>query len=221
MRVAVISCWKYRDAWQPFFALFRKFWPDCPYSLVLVSDYIGTSRIDCATYTHPGSWCEVLAAFCGSSDERFLLFQEDMFLNSPVSNHLINRGFSQMNERNSGMVRLYPCPGGDEDCGDEHFGIVPRGTPYRISCQASIWRPNYLYDIASRFNTPSEFEINGSRFADTLPDPVLAFRRDVQPWPLSYLCSAISRGLWNPAAKRLCDEHGIENDWTMRGFQPA
>jgi hypothetical protein len=28
--IPVVSCDKYSDLWQPFFALFDRFWPDCP-----------------------------------------------------------------------------------------------------------------------------------------------------------------------------------------------
>ena len=27
MRIAMVSCWKYRDAWEPFSLLFQKHWP--------------------------------------------------------------------------------------------------------------------------------------------------------------------------------------------------
>lgn len=215
MRIAVISCWKYRDAHNPFFALFKKFWPDCPYPVELISD----------TEDQPLEWCRVADNFAGfvraTTKEPILLFQEDFFLNAPVRQDLIERGLEQIKARNAGCVRLYPCPGSDEDYGDAHFGIVKRGAPYRISLQAAIWQPSYLYSIASRFSTPQEFELQGTPYSNELPHEVLAFKRDVTPWPLSYECTAIVNGKWTQGAKKLCEANGISVDWSMRGFQLA
>lgn len=33
--ILVCSCDSYEDCWEPFFELFRKYWPDCPYDIVL------------------------------------------------------------------------------------------------------------------------------------------------------------------------------------------
>lgn len=234
MRIAVISCWNYRDAWPAFFGLLTKFWPDCPYPVDLLTDRLEVfddsvkpMRATCSfgkcpsprdILIHDGSWCEMLASYAADlGEESCLLFQEDFLLTAPVKRELVEDGLDWLGN-GIGMVRLYPCPGAEQDGEDTNYAIVPRGTPYRISCQASIWNPQFLYAIASRLKTPAEFEIEGSKLAESLPDTVLAFKRDLQPWPLEYLCSAISRGKWNPDAKKLCDKANISVDWTMREF---
>lgn len=222
MKLAVISCWKYRDAWHPFFALLEHFWPDHPQAWVLTDEFHPDAetpanvRIFAGPKRQHWSWCEELTNFAESSDEPFLLCQEDFFLNAPVQTHLVVHALDQLEAHAAGCVRLYPMPGGETEYGDPYFARVEPGTDYRVSCQAAIWRPAFALNIARRFKTASQFEIRGSRISDTLPEPVLAFKRDVKPWPLSYLCSAISRGRWNPDARRLCESLGIEADWTMR-----
>jgi len=226
----MVSCWKYRDAWKPFIELFNRFWPDCPYGLTVATDELSGDdfpEIDnnqpriCRTVGPGSSWCEIVATVAKESDEPILLMQEDFFLNAPVQQGVVEKALQMVESQKASMVRLYPCPGAAQDSGDPHFGIIPPGTRYRISCQASIWEPIYLRRIAQPFGSPAEFEIDGTAWADHLPDEVFAFKRDVQPWPLNYLCSAIGRGLWSQDAKRLCDEHNIEVDWSLRGFQPA
>ena len=34
----VVSCDNYRDAWEPFFTLLFKYWPECPYPVFLGSN---------------------------------------------------------------------------------------------------------------------------------------------------------------------------------------
>lgn len=234
MRVAVISCWKYRDAWDAFFPLFKKFWPDCHSPVTLITD-LGIDKIERA-WTPPWTfvsiskqgqdWCSALVRFLESDlltadgqpkDAPVLLLQEDFLLNAPVNQSLIEHALNQMKSRNAGMIRLYPCPGADEDYGDPHYGIVKKGSKYRISCQASIWRPDYLHAIASRCgSTPRDFELNGTKIAESLPDEVLAFKRDSGPWPIQYYCSAISAGKWNPQALEFCRQQGISVDLSLR-----
>lgn len=37
--VVVASCDAYADLWEPFFRLFRRYWPDCPYPVYLGSNF--------------------------------------------------------------------------------------------------------------------------------------------------------------------------------------
>lgn len=221
MTIVVASCWKYRDAHMPFAKLLKKFWPSCKYPTVLLTDKSedATMRAYTAIYLAEGSWCEMVADAATGIGGPILLMQEDFFLNGAVNELLVEQGLQQLDEREAAMVRLYPCPGGDIPYGDKWYAEIPKGAPYRVSCQATIWRPDVLHKIAFTCDTPADFEIRGSKVSNEFDEPFLAFRRDVQPWPISYLCSSISRGCWEPAAKELCDLHGIEVDWTMRPFR--
>lgn len=224
MRVAVVSCWAYRDAWKPFFALLDHFWPDHPVPVWLITDSIQdhldlpkTVGVFCGPGTHKWSWCESVAAFA-QGDEQILLFQEDFFLTKPVQGESVQRALEFLDLPDVGCVRLCPTPGPDADCGDPEFGEVSHGMPYRISCQAALWRPDYLRRMAEVTGEPMHFELNGTALSHGMPDRVLSWKRELQPWPLDYICSAITRGRWDPNAKRLCDSLGIEADWTMRPF---
>lgn len=223
MRVAVISCMKYRDAIDPCMKLLRKFWPNHPKTTIITDlAYMVEGELPYSWSPNGGllNWCDTITSYLRITDDGpVLLMQEDFWLNAPVRQDLIDHALEQMKSRNAGMIRLYPCPGADEDYGDPHYGIVKKGSRYRISCQASIWRPDYLHAIASQCgSTPRDFELNGTKIAESLPDEVLAFKRESGPPAVQYLCSAISRSQWNPDAKTLCDLHGIEVDWSMRPF---
>lgn len=188
--------------------LFNHFWPDCPYPVKIYSDDRGES------------WCEVVAKCARESTEAILLLQEDFFLSAHVHSDLISYGCKLMQSLAAGCARLYPCPGSNFDFGDPLFGSVAFGTQFRISCQAAIWEPGYLYRIVmeSMWTTSqaSDFENLGSEASNHLEELVLAFKRDVRPWPMEYLCSAITRGQWNPEAKLLCDRLNIPIDMSHR-----
>lgn len=220
MHVLIASCWKYRDAWSPFLALFRKFWTDCPYPVTLLTDRIEPGMLPEGVSVHvtQGTWCKMVAHAAANIEGPILLMQEDFFINAPVRLDLVEHALAQMKRWNAGVVRLYPCPGANAYYDDDHVGFVGTATDYRISCQASIWDSEFLREIASPFNSPWEFEIKGTPLSEKLNRHVLAWRRESEPWPMSYYCSAISRAKWEPAALEFCRQQKIEVDLSLRGI---
>ena len=225
MRVAVITCKAYSDAWRPFFELFHRFWSDCPYPLWLLTNEMD-SHADVPVeqnriFAWNIQWAKLLGAFAESDSSPVLMMQEDFFLNAPVERHMVRYALEQLQKRQAGSCRIYPCPGPDEDYGDPYLGRVQPGARYRTSCQATIWRADYLADLCARpeIFDPWTFEIYGSQYSSGRSDEVLAFKREREPWPIQYLCSAINRGQWNPHAKELCEKYGINVDWSRRRFQ--
>lgn len=227
MRIVVPSCWAYRDCWIPFFRLLDHFWPNHPPVFLLTDYYYDNSihpKVPATICVTPGdgpeSWGPRLASFARTyGPDEILMLQEDFLLSAPVNQERIDHALEQFHSRSAGSVRLYPCPGSDEDYGDPFIGIVRRNARYRISCQATIFRPRFLEILARTFHTPRAFELQGTEYASLyLTDEVLATKRESRPWPLEYLCTAVIGSRWNPDAKRLCDSMGIENDWSLRAF---
>lgn len=225
MRLAVISCAKYSDAWKPFFYFLDKYWPDHPTSH-LITDEIPLAAMGIFSnglvhrYGNKESWCGMLAHFARKyNDQPICLMLEDYFLTQPVNDDLIEYGLDQMKRKNAGMVRFYPCPGADIDYGDPFYGMVKPGTRYRISTQMGAFDPEYLHRIASQFKTPQEFELSGTIESEQLKEPILAFKRDVQPWPVQYVCTGIVNGEWSQGAVDLCERHGLDVDFSRRPMQ--
>lgn len=229
MKIAIASCWKYRDTWYPFFRLFDRFWPSCPYPLWLLTDQCEEGWLPynlsgpVNLFVHQGSWCGIVQAFMEQQDldMPILLMQDDFFMREPVHGKLIVDAVRQMRSAEAGCVRLYPCPGPDMEFGSDNYGAISRDSLYRISCQAAIWSPFYLKAILrqARIITITDFELLGTPFSRSLPFRVLSAKREVRPWPMDYLCTAVLRGEWNPDAKLLCEREGIlDVDWSMRPF---
>lgn len=237
MRVAMMSCWDYRDAWRPFLELLKHFWPGLN-RITLVIDKAPESQeldrlledfqnLDVYQAPHEMSenWCQVATAYANqliSEDvDGVLMLQEDFFLNSLVNEQEVLRAYLLLQKYRADAIRLYPCPGADEPLeeGERVFGKVAVKADYLVSCQASIWKPSFLKTITSEFKTPWEFEINGTQMARAMGAKVLSvFREAERPWPIEYVCTAIVRGKWLPAAKNLCDSLSIKADFSKRGF---
>lgn len=226
MIIAVVSCWNYRDAWGPFFALLERFWPNHPKTYLLSDECSDPAlvppNINLFILRGAGkqSWGHRIAAFAESHiDEPILLMQEDFFLNAPIDGQEIRYCVGQMKERGAASVRIYPCPGADENYGNAMVGTLSRASQYRVSCQATVWEPSFLAPLAHLFPRPQDLEIGGTDYAaNHITQDMLSVFRDYRPWPMSYICSAISRGKWEPDAKKFCDALEIKVDWSMRPF---
>lgn len=222
MRIVVASCDAYRDVWPAFFQLFEKFWPNREYFTDLLVDHWSDASAvpsGVALMSFGGNWCQRLAQRAASCPEdEILLLQEDFLLTAPVNVVLIEEALTLLEDNPKlGAIRIYPCPGARPGFGE--FGYIERSEAYRTSLQATIWRTGYLHAIAehSPSGSASDFEIEGGAYAATLPQEVMAFREGRLPRPLEYLCTGVVRGKFLPDVKKLCEENGIEMDYS-RGF---
>lgn len=222
MRVAVQSCWAYRDAWLPFFKLFQKFWQE-PCDLWLITDRYEQAAIDeigvpfsIFEAGNQATWSECLSGFAKTSKEPFVLFLEDFFPTAPVNIPMVQHALKLMSEHRAGCVRLYPCPGANEDFGDPFFGRVSHGADYRISTMTALWDPVFIGTVASYTDTAWDFELHGTKLSREMKPPVLAWKRGVTPWPVEYICTGITRRRWTSGAKALFEREGIKVDYTLR-----
>lgn len=227
MRIAIITCYAYRDAWSACLALLDKFWPAHPPVAILTDDmesFRFACKVEPKVFVGPKrTWCERVAVYAGNasaSEGPVFLIQEDMFLKKPVDTAMINYALKLLESSGAGLVRVYPSPAGTAEMGDPYFAEVPYGAPYRISCHAALWRPQYLAEIAMGANWTTgearDFENLGTPYADTRPELVVAIKEGVDI-PFLYHCTGISRGLWDPNAIKLCEEHNIPLDLSLRG----
>src|SRR4051812_34105133 len=85
--VVVSSCDAFFDAWRPFAFFFRKFWPDCPFSVCLITNELDvrSSTIRAIRVGHDRGWASNMQiAMQQIATPYILYFQEDYFLNTHI-----------------------------------------------------------------------------------------------------------------------------------------
>ena len=205
--ILVTSCDAYRDVEAPFLKLFRKYWPDCPFELVVNGETSAEEGFDRAVLCGRGkTWSQMLAeALDQVATPYVILLMNDYYLDSKVDTDLILRRLAEAKEKDALNYRLCPDP-----------PRAVKNTAYSISCKTGIWNRTFLRDLAARTKSAWEFERYGSfMFDESDPRPILVTERLEFPF-----LDVVHKGYWEPWGVDLLKREGIDYDFSRRGVPP-
>lgn len=218
--IIISSCDAYADAWTPFFTLFFRYWPDCPFPIYLISNgqEYPDARIKTIAFPKDLGWSgNLLGALKQIPQDYIIYFQEDYFLQAKVSAEKIISALEFIQKEKAAYLRLYPCPGPDQDYKDEkEIGLISLSAPYRNSTQTAIWDKTVLLSLLKEGETGWDFETAGGlERSRAVAAPFLSYRQPV----INYFCTAILKGKYLYDAVRFCRCEGIILDKTKRRFE--
>jgi hypothetical protein len=238
LTILVNSTDGFEDCWEPFFKLFAIYWPDCAYPIVL--------NTETKTYTHPGlnlrcsrvgasapeakpSWSDCLIRCLDQIDSKYILYlQEDYFLNARVDVETIRSFVEIMAREGYAHIRLMALEAAEEQ---DHrpspkyplLWEISQRAHYRIGLQAGLWAKDRLRFYLKPGETGWQFERWGTLRAHKVKDTFFCqnidhFNRQGR-YIFPYTPTGIVRGQWfEPAVVDLFARHGIEVDYSARGF---
>lgn len=215
--IIVTSCDSYRDVEGPFIALFRKYWPDCPFETILITETAGTDGFDRVITTGRGkTWCQMLVEALDQITTPYVIMSmNDFMLSAPVDTALILKRLDQMKDADAANLRLVPIPPGRTRWRNTDLLEFPKDTAYCVSCQTGIWNREYLRGLAMRNKSAWEFERYGSFMVGDEKRPVLVTRTREMPD-----VDTVHKGYWVSAGVNLLKSNGIEYDFSKRPPQP-
>jgi len=199
--VLIPSCDAYSDLWPPFFNLWERHWPDCPFPI-----YLGTEKCE---FVRPGitvvratpgaAWSDCVRSYLEQIPAEYVLVAlEDFFLRDRVSTGQIFRLLAEVERRGAHCLRLVPRPGPALAAAlaeNREIGELPVGAAYRVSTQAAIWRRESLLALLQPGESAWQFEVRASARADALfVDGFYGVFRAALP----YGHHVVERGQWFP-----------------------
>jgi hypothetical protein len=237
LTILVNTCDGFEDCWQPFFTLFKRFWPECPYPIVLNTETksphieglsVRASRVSLST-SQRLTWSECLARCLDDIDTPFVLYlQEDFFLEAPVQQHYIETFLQEMRAGRADVIRLMECGGSGPWKPTENplLWEVTQAATYRIALQAVLWRKSTLRSHLRMHESPWQMEVFGSARARRIKDKVLCVNRNRFHGPgkeiFPYQPTGVVKGQWERhIVEPLFLQHGIDVDFSKRGFYSA
>jgi len=235
--ILVNTCDKFEDCWNPFFKLFKLYWPDCSGTIYLNTEYKdysypGLNIIPikgCVKHNIPrnqyATWSQCLKWALEEMDTEIVLYmQEDYFIKGEVNSSMFNHFLSLMS-----VHKEIPCiqlthAGFDETSPSEienlSYGNVNHYS--YVSCQASLWRKTILQSLIREYESAWNFEWYGSQRAKYLNLKFLTvshnFIETDKDEIIPYIMTGVIGGKWYKSTVDLFAIHNIPMDFSIRGF---
>ena len=221
--VLVCSCDKYADLLPPFAELWKRFWPDCPFETILVTEtdpsVAGFDRV--IACGRGGTWCSRLVQALDMVDAQYVLMLcDDYFLSSRVDTALLLSRLAQMREFGAANLRLIPNPKPTAanaepfGHGTDLFRYKPMKA-YSIATQSGLWRRDFLRSLADGRASIWEFERYGSFDERTAVETLL-----VTPTKEFPFVDAVHKGHWEKFGLAVCRENGVDLSGISRTLPP-
>lgn len=234
MAILVNTSDGFADCWDPFFELWRTYAADIKdLPIYLNTERIGyhTNGLDVRT-THVWpkdesprpTWSTCLdRGLAQITEEKVLYLQEDYFLTQPLRADCITRASALLDAHpqfDAVYLNNYGPKFEDGQPIAESFVAVPRLSKYLLSTQAALWKRDALRSHIQGWENGWMFEKFGTwraarasrQFASVAPKIM-----HEQP-VIDYIYTGVMKGKWHRACPALFNAHGIDVDFSHRGF---
>ena len=161
LAIAILSCDKYSDLWEPFFHCFFEAWPDCPYNIYLETNSLtfNDDRVISIPVGQDETWSKSLKQFLEKIPESHtLIFLEDIFLTKTIKTSKIHHLFEKTLELDATYFRLRPVPLPDKIV-QSGIGELAPNAMWRTAVAFSIWNNERFKDLIVDEENAWDFDI--------------------------------------------------------------
>ncbi len=216
LSILIYSCWKNSDMWRVFDKLFHKYWADCAYRVILLTDnFYGENRYHFDEIVRLDStwYSMVMNGIKVANTPYIMLWMDDYLLCDYVKNEDIERFVSTAKKYHAANVRLAESPivVPKDYKKDKEYGYYPPGTAYSFTTQIGIWDVDFLIKYVKRDWSAWDFEKKGSIEIKDYRQPMLAPKDYVFPYE-----EGVRRGKWMDCGIRVCRRNNIPIDFKRR-----
>lgn len=170
----VLSCDKYKFAWDDFFNLRDMFWPDCPYKWYLVTESEDYKRdnvivIKCGKEMN---WTGRFKHAIEVSETKYVgMYLEDYFIDHAVDNNIIEDDVALMEKLGITMLNVgdefgWLCSQPNKKYVAEHVFDIPKHLRSGVGAVPAIWESDYMIKLLGEKDcNPWEFEVDRNKEA--------------------------------------------------------
>jgi len=216
LSIIIYSCWKNRDMWTVFSTLFRKYWSDCIYKVILVTDICPEKDKDWVfdeIVEIDDTWARMLKKAIQVADTPYvMLWMDDYLLCDYVQNAEIEIHLGRAKTHHAANYRLIEspvCAGTYENNSD--VGYYKVGEAYSLSTQVGIWDAGFLLRVLKDEWSAWDFERIASLELKVGEQPILTALDYTFPYE-----EGVRKGKWMQQGAKLCKRNGIAIDTGKR-----
>lgn len=226
--ILICSCDYYSECWIPIIHSIQKYWPDCEYDKIIVSNHkdadIHGARI-IKVGDHKGWASDTLKAVEKTDYDYYIYLQEDYWLCQKVDNDAIKAYIQHCYDEHVDYLKLEPdYPSCDKlRIGDSDYCRNPMDHRYAISTRVSIWSRSLFKKVCIPGQTGWDFEYkivpyiikNHIEFkSEALHSSVSSTKRITL-----IRGNAVQRGKWTPPGVKFLKENGMVEILALRKTQ--
>lgn len=215
--ILIYSCQRNSDMWPIFCKLFDKYWSECPYEKILLTDKYPQDVKEVSfnqVVENDGNWHDmVLAGINRAKTKYVMLFMDDYLLCDYVDGKRIESFVEDAEKYNVANIRFAESPTIPFNVFDlnVNYHLYMPGTAYSFSTQVGIWNAECLKNYINPTWSAWDFERVGSMEIKDWKHPLLGSAMYRFPYE-----EGVRRGKWMDVGVRLCERNGIRIDFAKR-----
>jgi len=166
--LVVSSCDKYKSAWMPYFTLLKKYWPEHPSDIYLITEtkQYHDNELDIKVFNMDGvPWSTRICCCLESIKTKYIIFSlEDFFLQDYVKTNAIAKCVMWMEKNEKiAVCRFYPSDSKYLEPSDKYSPFrFASSHNMRLETQFAIWNRETLISFIDKSESPHQFEYQGS-----------------------------------------------------------
>lgn len=217
------------DLWEGFFTALVNQWPGFDMPIVVNTETkkctfkgLDIRTINCGPGKHAAVWGRRLINALKQVDTEYILFfLEDFWLDAPVDVEHFEKCRQWMRE-NPDVASISFQPTGGNNIKDNRFYRFekrPQKGPYRMNCQAALWRREVLIRYIMPHESPWDWELNGTIRSKKYTEGLYTLIEG-EPKIFSYnMGGVVYKGKWaKSVVVPLQEKYGLSIDYSNRGF---
>lgn len=221
LTLLLVSYDGYGDMWPAFFECKERFWPDCPYPLVLSNNEkaFEARNVRVINCGKEAQWSTRTRIALESIESKYVLFLlEDLFISDRVKTSDLQNAIALMEENNLDYYKIMTF---SKICTKNYKGMgylheIPASWPYGISLQAAIWNREYFLNLVGGGDyNPWVFEVrrlNDEKKAED-PNALVGVFDDRN---IMNICHMVVQGKYLPKAVKFMQNKGVHVDLDSR-----
>lgn len=232
--ILVNSSDAYSDTWHPFFLLFKKYWSDCPFEIVLNTECmkyedreLKVRNLNLYEQGEKSNYGErMLKALRAIGTKYVLIFLDDFFLRRTVKTENIIFLINEMEKNNKIVTFTFEANENSTNVDDKKYKdylLKDQCSEWKFNLQCALWRRDELMSLIRPHETPWSLERMGTIRAFRNANYFYVLKKQEQS-PIDYgktpgLTWGIIRGKWvKENVMNFFEKNGIEVDYEKRGF---
>lgn len=215
--IAIItySCDRNSAMWGIMMSFMKKYWSDCPYRQVLLTDKDSEKKgLDIGfddVIEYDSTWADMHKyAVKKLGLTHFIMWMDDIFIYEHVNTPEIIKMVEKAIERKALCLYLSTLVL-HRNTGDEDFYSAEIGKAYCYSSQCGLWDSKMFERVIDDKWSAWDFERIGSLNARNLPGEILIAKNHQIKWD-----EGIFRGKWLQRGVELCEKEGIDISCTNK-----